>query len=565
MSDHEVRTPAAGLSALDARLSSLVLQRTAVFFLPASARTALVVLQVAAVVIVLAAFPYPLFQLDRYTFAKELVLLVAALLATLCCLASTRRLTVFAVDALLIAFLAISLLSALFATNRWLSLRAFGVSLAGAAIFWCARAIARAGLARPLLLVLAAAVVLGALTGLAQAYGLVTTSLASLTRAPGGTFGNRNFMAHLVAIGFPLLLLVSMEARSRRGFLIGALGLALSSGALVLSRSRAAWVGAAACGIFLAVEGLWVGRLWADRELRRRVLQLAGVAVVSLALALLLPNRLNWRSDSPYLESLAGVANFREGSGAGRLIQYGNSIRMAADHPVLGVGPGNWPVHYPRYMAPGDPSYDADDVIPTNPWPSSDWIALLSERGVPGLLLLTLVGASIALGAWARVRRGSRFTPALTDLTIVATLIAVAVVGSFDAVLLLPAPTLFAWAVVGALASTARPIGGIAVTPARRRRLLLAVAVVGGLLLLRSASQTVAMAVYANADTRATQEIAARIDPGSYRIRMLLAQAWRAAGGCRRARPHAEAAAAMFPHYPAPRVVLRACGARRGR
>ena len=527
-----------------------------------STRTALVVLQAAAALIVLAALPYHLFQLDRYTFVKELVLVTAALGATLCCLASARRLTVFAVDALLAAFLVISLLSAIASTNRWVAFRGLGVSLAAAGVFWCGRAVARAGLARPLLVALAAAVVLGALTGLAQAYGLVSTSLTSLTRAPGGTFGNRNFMAHLVAIGLPLILLVAMEARTRRGFTLGAVGFALSAGALVLSRSRAAWLGAAASGLFLAVEGLWVGRLWADDELRRRVLRLAGVAVASLVLAMLLPNRLNWRSNSPYLESLTGVANYKEGSGAGRLIQYGNTLRMAADHPVLGVGPGNWPVHYPRYMSPGDPSYDADDIIPTNPWPSSDWMAMLAERGVPGLLLLGLVGASLALGAWARIRRGSRYTPALTDLTIVATLIAVAVVGSFDAVLLLPVPTLFVWTTIGALASTARPIREITLTHLTRGRLLLVVGLVGGAFALRAAAQTTAMAVF-DGGTRQSQELAARLDPGSYRIRMLLAQAWRGGRNCGRARPHAEAAAALFPHYPAPGRLLRACGVRR--
>jgi O-antigen ligase len=530
-----------------------------------SPRAALVVLQVAAVAIVLAAFPYQLFHLDRYTFAKELVLLAAALAATLCCLGSARRLPLFAVDALLGAFLALSALSALVATNRWLSFRALGVSVAAAAVFWCARSLARAGSARPLLVALAAAVVLGAATGLTQAYGLLETSLASLTRAPGGTFGNRNFMAHLVAIGLPLLVLVSMEARSRRGFVVGAIGVSLAAGALVLSRSRAAWLGAAASGVFLAVEGLWVGRLWADQGLRRRVVLLAGIALGSLALAVLLPNRLNWRSDSPYLESLTGVANYKEGSGAGRLIQYGNTLRMAADHPVLGVGPGNWPVHYPRYMSPRDPSFDADDIIPTNPWPSSDWMAILSERGVPGLLLLGLVGASLALGAWARVRRGSRQTPALTDLTIVATLIAVAVVGSFDAVLLLPAPAFFAFAILGALATSARPVREIGLTSAVRRRLLLALGVAGALLVLRATGQAGAMAIFANAAGRAGQEVAARFDPGSYRIRMLLAQSWRRAGSCARARPHAEAAARLFPHYPAPSRLLRACGGRRAR
>ncbi|HEX6104195.1 MAG TPA: O-antigen ligase family protein [Gemmatimonadales bacterium] len=530
-----------------------------------SVRAALVVLQVASFVIVLAAFPYPLFQLDRYTYAKELVLLLAGFGAALCCLVSARRLTVFMVDALLGTFLLVSLLSALLADNRWLSFRALGVSLAGAAVFWSARAIARAGYARPLLLAFAGAVVLGALTGLGQAYGLVNTSLASLTRAPGGTFGNRNFMAHLVAIGLPLLLLVSVDARSRRGFTLGSVGVALAAGALVLSRSRAAWLGAAVSGLFLAVEGLWVGRLWADRQLRRRVLRLTAVTVGSLALAMLLPNKLNWRSASPYLESLAGMANYREGSGAGRLIQYGNSLRMAADHPVLGVGPGNWPVHYPRYMSPGDPSFDADDIIPTNPWPSSDWFAFLSERGVPGLLMLALVGGTIGLGAWARVRRGTRHTPALTDLTIVATVLAVAVVGLFDAVLLLPAPTLFAWTIIGALASTARPVREIVLHPRTRRRLVIGVAVVGGLYLARGLGQTAAMAVFANAGGRQAQELASRLDPASYRIRMLLAQAWRAGGRCERARPHAEAAASLFPNYPAPTRLLRACGGRRAR
>jgi hypothetical protein len=117
------------------------------------------------------------------------------------------------------------------------------VSLAGAALFWCARAVGRAGRGDALLAGLAGAVVLGAVTALAQAYGLVNTGLASLTRAPGGTFGNRNFMAHLVAIGLPVLLYVAIEARSRTRFTLGATGVALAAAALVLSLARrmAAW------------------------------------------------------------------------------------------------------------------------------------------------------------------------------------------------------------------------------------------------------------------------------------------------------------------------------------
>ena len=228
-------------------------------------RIAARVIQAAAFAVVLAALPYPLFELDRYTFPKELVLVAGALAATLLCLASARRLTVFVVDALLAGFLAVSALSALFATNGWLAFRALGVSLAGAALFWCARTVARAGRGEAVL------VGLGrrgrARRGHRAGPGLrlVDTNLASLSRAPGGTFGNRNFMAHLVDHRPSGAAVRGARGALAHALRLGAAGVALAAAALVLSRSRAAWLGAGACAVFLAVEGLWVGRLWAER------------------------------------------------------------------------------------------------------------------------------------------------------------------------------------------------------------------------------------------------------------------------------------------------------------
>jgi hypothetical protein len=168
------------------------------------------------------------------------------------------------------------------------------------------------------------------------------------------------------------------------------------------------------------------------------------------------------------------------------------------------------------------------------------------------------VGASIALGAWSRVRGGNRRQPPLPDLAIVATIIAIFVVGAFDAVLLLPVPTYFAWTVIGALATAARPIREVALSPLGRRRLVVTVALLGSLLLLQAASQVTAM-VLANSGDRGPLELAAKVDPGSYRMHMLLAQQWRAARRCDRARTHAEYAEDLFPNHPAPKAVLRAC------
>ena len=79
---------------------------------------------------------------------------------------------------------------------------------------------------------------------------------------------------------------------------------------------------------------------------------------------------------------------------------------------------------------------------------------------------------------------------------------------------------------------------------------------------MRALAQVAAMMI-AGSGVREDLELAARVDPGSYRIHMALAQQWRTARRCDRARSHAEAARALFPHHPAPHVVLRACRGRR--
>jgi O-antigen ligase len=508
---------------------------------------------------VIAAGSFPLFDLERHAVPKELALHLAAAGSAAVCLARARRLSLSLADLLLAAFLLLSAASAVFATNHWLALRSLGIAASGVLVFWTARGLRTAGLGRPLLLTLAAGVVAAAVSALLQAYGIESAIFAE-RRAPGGVFGNRNFMAHFVALGTPLLLLVTLESRRRREVWLPAAGAVILGAALVLSRSRAAWLGTIAAAAILVVEGLWLGRLWRDAISRRRVLIFALGLGVGGVLALVLPNTLEWRSESPYLDSLKAVANYKEGSGAGRLVQYGNTLRMAADHPLLGVGPGNWAVAYPRYTTPDDPAFDAHDFIPTNPWPSSDWIASLAERGIPATLALLAAGGALVLGAWQRWRAGPQTTEGAESLALILVLTTTGVVGSFDAVLLLPAPTLFVWGTLGLLARTPkRSVREVMLDRTLALRLAWWLAGVGTLFAARSASQIGAMVAYGTDGSLADMERAAVIDPGSYRIRMLLGYAWRNRGRCDRALVHAARAQRLYPHHPAPKELLATC------
>lgn len=521
-------------------------------------RAALVALQVGAVAVVVAAAVYKQFELDRFFVPKELVLHVVATVAALCCLARARTLRLSRVDQLLGLFLALGLVSALFATNWWAAGRAVALSLSGAACFWCARVVARAGFARWLIAALALAGVVGAMTALLQTYGLRLDAF-SLNRAPGGTFGNRNFMAHLCVIVFPALLLSTLRAESPRTFGWWSAALATVAGALVLSRSRAAWLALIACVVvLLAFAYLAVRRAHVIVRWRRLPLLLV-IAAAGAGVALVLPNTLNWKSDSPYLETARSVVNYREGSGRGRLVQYKNSARMSLHHPVFGVGPGNWAVVYPRFASPGDPSLGSDGMT-ANPWPSSDWMTFLSERGPVAFVLLALAMVALLTEAIRALRREEDPEHALSAWALLGTVAVLLVVSTFDAVLLLPAPALLAWGLLGALSPPSRPRTVIELPTSRRVAAMLLVTILGGLAIARSSTQLAAMSVFESSTRASRIERAAELDPGSYRIHLRLAEAYAKRGSCANVRLHAGMARALFPNAAAPKRLLAGCG-----
>ncbi|HSJ26377.1 MAG TPA: O-antigen ligase family protein [Longimicrobiales bacterium] len=574
-------------------------------------RFALTALQVGALAVVAMAVTFREYELDRFYVPKELVLHVAALLAGVALLrwrgGDALRPT-GAAGWLLVAFTLASAVSAVFAPNGWLAFRALAVTVSGLVVFLAARGVAGAGLQRPLLAALALAVVAGTATALLQAYG-VRWDIFSVNRAPGGTLGNRNSIAHLAALGMPLVLVVAVRARRWWGYLPGALGVALVAAALVLTRSRAAWLGMAAVLALLAVSLVAAPAL---RRHRRTGLRIAGIMLLcggGVAGVLIAPNTLQWRSDSPYLDSLRGVADYREGSGAGRLVQYRQSLGMARTTPVLGVGPGNWPVVYPEHAAQGDPSMSGGTPGTTsNPWPSSDWVAYVSERGFPAALLLVAAILALAGGALRRLRHAAATEDALAAAALLGVLAGAIVTGLFDAVLLLAHPTFIVWAAAGALSARttsatddiaedavagsalgagfrevtyagghgharedvlpddgADPAVAVAADAsgggARRaagRAVVTALLLVTAVGAVRSSAQVYSMRAFSKATDTATLQRAARLDPGNYRLRLRLA---RPGSGLSRADrcAHADAAHALFPRAAESRTLSRGC------
>jgi len=329
-----------------------------------------------------------------------------------------------------------------------------------------------------LLLTVTSALGLVVLSALLEAY----TSVEFSIRPPGGTIGNRNRMAHLVVIGMPTLAFLTMRIRDRWVLGLLVLGSALAGGVLILSRARGAWLAAlivvlvATALTFLrrrGVEGLSIGS-----RVPQRLALFGGAGVIGIIAALLLPNQLNWASSTPYRDSAATLLEYQSGTGAGRLTEYRNTLKMIGDHPILGVGPGNWRIAYPNYATPGDPNIEPG-YVPVRRFPQGEWIGITAERGIPPLLLLFLFGGVLAwrwLRAITQERSYRRVGYAFVGLL---TMVGVFMVGLFDPVMMTPMAGFVVPVLLGACAVPFAKVRVRTPTPWVRGALI-AVVVVGG-------------------------------------------------------------------------------------
>ena len=516
------------------------------------------ILSAGVVLVMLMALSFKVFELDRYFVPKELVLNASALLIGIVLILARRPVKADAIDALLVAFVIWSLISAVFASNHWLAQRALAVSLSSVIVFWGARRAAVAGIQSVLLGAAALATVIAASTSLAQAYGM-ESEWFTLARSPGGTLGNRNFIAHVVAIGLPVTLWCTIVAKRPIAALAGSLAIAILSATLVLSRSRAAWLAVAAFIVITAIPFFVSRKYWRNTHVGGRFARALLAAFLGGTVAVIIPNTLEWKSDSPYLESARKVVDYSSGSGRGRLAQYQNSLKIVKADPVLGAGPGNWPVRYPRFAPSGDKSL-AESGMTANPWPSSDWVAFVSERGAVATIALLGVFAIFFFGSLRKWGELASYDMVLLRLTLAATVVTTMVVSAFDAVLLLPAPAFLVWLILGAAASERSTARDISISASRAGALTIAIVIMLVIGVLRSATQVVAMSDVGTGARTAGWVAAQRLDPGSYRINQRLADIYANRGQCTRARPYARRALQLFPSSPQARRTARRCG-----
>lgn len=231
-----------------------------------------------------------------------------------------------------------------------------------------------------------------------------------------GPLGDPNYYAQILLLGVPLALVLAWRSRGwGRGVALGATAMLMA--AILFTYSRGA---AVALLVVLAMT-------LALRGVSRRGL-LAGAAVLLLALSLA-PQAFQERL-STLAQLLPGASDEMtdpDSSFAKRRLVTQAAWAMYLDHPVVGVGAGNYPVRFEPYgtqIGSVAPFYDDPGEAQ---YPHNLYLEVAAETGSVGLLLfaaLLLVAFGSLARAWARLSR--RDEPLLRDL---AAALAIALVG----------------------------------------------------------------------------------------------------------------------------------------
>ena len=240
--------------------------------------------------------------------------------------------------------------------------------------------------------------------GVCQYYGIAFTAIPGNV-IPYGTMANKNLLASIVCMTLPFGLYATLRF-DRAWSIIGFLEVMLSLWVILLGQTRASWVALTMATLTVTpLFVIWLHRSGLPRAAKSRDLRkIAAVAVVALLIVISTASGIVLREGQSSIGArVTSIVTHRDASSQQRLIVWSKSWELFQQHPVLGVGIGNWKIACPGLGTTGKTTETADIYFQQ---PHNDYLWVLTETGVFGLAAYLLVFA-LAFGYAIRVLRQS--------------------------------------------------------------------------------------------------------------------------------------------------------------
>ena len=161
---------------------------------------------------------------------------------------------------------------------------------------------------------------------------------------------------------------------------------------IVLLKTRSAWAGILLSTIAVVfLISLFPKRFGISVKTRNII---AGATIVVLVSGGTYIDIAGKKNPWSFVGKLRSVANPEAGNNVFRLKIWGLTTKMIADHPLTGVGAGNWKIHSADYYNQYDYNFEKNQLN----WlrPHNDYLWVFAEKGIIGFLLfLSIFGFAI--------------------------------------------------------------------------------------------------------------------------------------------------------------------------
>jgi O-antigen ligase len=208
---------------------------------------------------------------------------------------------------------------------------------------------------------------------------------------PSGPLSHYMTYAGVLMLAVPLLLAIRDKWRTIGLQLLAVLALAMVG----LTMTRSAWLGCAAALLAFLACRLVPGTAGSGRARRPRWAAYGVSIVVGLiVIALLL---LSFAGQEAIVERGASIFDPSNATNVDRLAMAATGLRLIANYPVLGIGPGLMADVYPAWAVEWAVRQD-------NPHLHNNVLQIAAERGLLGLALWLWMIAAFFVGAWRVLR-----------------------------------------------------------------------------------------------------------------------------------------------------------------
>ncbi len=334
---------------------------------------------------------------------------------------------------------------------------------AGAAFFLALQLFFSPARAKILLWALALAGLGVAVIGMGQ--HLFRLSLIPQIVPPAATFANKNMAAHFVVLSMPAAMILFLVERTRFVYLLS-ITLALQTTFLVYAQTRASWLALVAQLTLIILFFLLFHK--SNRLLCLTKKQKKGI-LLGLVMAACLIGLGEGASFSGYRNIVSRVAQsqsyVKEPGREVRFALWLNTLAMARDHLVVGVGLGNFKNHYPRYhnAVLKDQSFSvARQAANTH----NDLLQGLAELGLVGLGLFSWLVLQTAATARLSLQGENEEQQIIAALALTG-LLAFLVIALFSFPMACSLPPFMAALYLGLLAARAPQAGNCRVSAAK--------------------------------------------------------------------------------------------------